>query len=156
MLEKMSKPRVRGARFEIRIASSRLSTTDTPDSSDLCNAEKSRLYHAQHRITTCEVVPCDRIIGNQPRLAAIDLEGTPILALWQRVVPMNAQSIDVERVSFQNPSQKIDLKVDLALLTCNRRVEVSGESGVLKRNRQDDLEVRPSQRAPSRPVIQSG
>ena len=120
-----SKPRVAAQGLEIRIAAQPLDEPITQFERPL-EGGKRRLDHSENRVTASQIVPCDGVIGNQPDQPAIDLEGTSILPFGGEIVPVNAQGIDVERVTFQNPTEKIDFELDLALLA-QPPVEVSGD-----------------------------
>ncbi len=113
---------------------------------------KSRLDHAQNRVTARQVVPGDRIVGNQPDQPAIDLKRTRILSLGGEVV-RRARATHrrrTDRARAPDRETRSRSRSGFARATAASR---SRETGVPKTNRPDDPEVRPSQRAPSRRVI---
>ena len=93
------------------------------------------------------------VVRDEPDQPAIDLQGAAILALGGQVVGVDPQGVDEERIALEDPTQKLDLEVDLALLAQPPGRSL-GRLGVPRTNRPDDPEVRPSQSAPSRPVVE--
>jgi hypothetical protein len=79
-------------------------------------SEKSWVDHPQDRVRACEVIPRNGVLGYQPNQPAVELKGTRVLAGSSQIVPVDPQGIDEERVPIEDPPEKINLEVQLALL----------------------------------------
>ena len=67
--------------------------------------------HPQDRIRTTKVVPGDRSIGAEPDQLLVRLERLIGVPLGGQVIGMDFQSIAVQRVAEEDPTEEGELKI---------------------------------------------
>jgi len=75
-----------------------------------------RFGHAEHGVTTGQVVPGDRSIREKPNEPAVHLKSAAIQPACGKIIGVDAECVGEKRVAFENPAEEFEFEVELALL----------------------------------------
>ena len=114
--EKPNESRIVMKRFQVGIALHMIDVVITKLERPL-QRRQGRLGHPKDRIAACKIVPRNRTLGMKPNESAVNLQSSGEQPLGGEIVRVNAERVGVERISLKNLAEKLQLEIELALLS---------------------------------------
>jgi len=74
------------------------------------------IYHAELRVTACQVVPGDRAFASEPDELQVGLESPVMHPFGGEVIGMDLEHVGVERIAREHASEEADLEIELTLI----------------------------------------